>query len=101
MRASATRAGNPNPNPNPNPNAHQVRRSEAYLAARSQVKWPVAAPGLGSTLSRPLRRRLLLAAAIAEETHWRPYEHANLSLSMHQTLSLPDVKAGAEASRGE
>ena len=86
---------------------------------------------IGRDVGRPLHRRLLLAAAAAEEAHWWPYEHANLSLSMHQvshsalhgalhgalhsalhgianlslsmhqSLSLPDFAAGEAARRGE
>ena len=33
-----------------------------------------------------LQRRLTCAASAAEEAHWRGYEHANLSLSMHLSL---------------
>ena len=50
---------------------------------------------------RALQQRLLMAAAAAEEAHWREYEHANLSLSIHQTLSLPDAAVGESTWRGE
>lgn len=44
-------------------------------------------------------RRLVMAAAQAEEEYWRPFEHANLSLSMHQTLSQPEYPLPADAMR--
>ena len=34
-----------------------------------------------------LRRRLVMAAATAEERYWNEYENANISLSVHQSLS--------------
>ena len=48
-----------------------------------------------------LRRRLVMAAAIAEENHWREHEHANMSLSVHQTICQVTAPMPVEAARGE
>ena len=40
-----------------------------------------------------LQRRLTCAASAAEEAHWRGYEHANLSLSMHLSLCQVEERA--------
>jgi Lon protease-like protein len=49
-----------------------------------------------------MQRRVIMAAAAAEEAHWLQYEHANISLSMHQTLAqvvapMPSIAADGEA----
>ena len=48
-----------------------------------------------------VRRRLTQAAVVAEERHWWAYEHANLSLSTHQTLAQVIAPMPAEAASGE
>ena len=44
-----------------------------------------------------LQRRLTCAASAAEEAHWRGYEHANLSLSMHLSLCQVEERATAQS----
>lgn len=54
-----------------------------------------------STADDALRRRLTMAAATAEERHWWQYEHSNISLSVHQTLSQVDATLPSDAAQKE
>ena len=48
-----------------------------------------------------LEPHLVMAAAQAEELHWRAYEHANLTLSVHQTLSQVNASLAMPAAKTE
>ena len=48
-----------------------------------------------------LEHRLVMAAASAEEKLWCGYEHANLTLSMHQTLSQVNATLAAPTAASE
>ena len=75
--------------------------AEALLAHALAAQRFVAENGVPPQVAarRSVRRRLLMAAAAAEEGVWKPYEHANLSLSMHLALSQFGSAADAEAAR--
>ena len=70
-----------------------ARRARRFLA--STRAGDVAAEREG------LDRRLAMAAAQAEEAHWHDYENANLTLSMHQTLSQVNYSIAEACARAE
>jgi len=61
--------------------AASARHAEAFLERERFL-----AALVGEESIRALRRRMVCAASTAEEVHWRAYEHANRSLSMHLSL---------------
>ena len=61
---------------------HRVGVAQVLRASgRASRAWLWQTRALGAT-DAPLRRRMALAHAAAEEVHWRPFEFANASIGL-------------------